>query len=113
VTLSFEWDRVKYTAVSDEPDRIDDGDELHLGVEYARLQAVPVIAFRAGIWLDPDHSIRGPRDNPLLSAFFPRGHDELHYTAGLGVAVERLQVDLGIDLSELSDTASLSAIYRF
>ena len=33
--------------------------------------------------------------------------------AGIGVALRRLQIDFGVDLSERIDTASLSVIYSF
>ncbi len=37
----------------------------------------------------------------------------MHYAAGFGVALERFQVDLGVDFSDLVDTFSISAIYNF
>lgn len=49
----------------------------------------------------------------LLGAFYPPGNDEIHFAAGLGLTFERFQVDLGVDLSDLSDTVSLSTIYSF
>ena len=41
------------------------------------------------------------------------GGRELHYTAGLGVPFQKIQIDLGVDLSDLLDTVSLSTVYRF
>ena len=41
------------------------------------------------------------------------GDDKLHFAAGLGVAFKRMQLDLGVDLSDLLDTVSLSTVYRF
>ncbi len=41
------------------------------------------------------------------------GEDELHLAAGLGVALERVQIDLGVDVSDLVSTTSVSAIYSF
>ena len=37
----------------------------------------------------------------------------MHYAAGLGVAMERFQIDLAADFSDGVDTVSLSAIYNF
>lgn len=78
---------------------IDDGDELHLGGEYAFLEATPVIAVRLGVWLDPEHR-----------ALFPPGEDELHVAVGVGLAFKTFQVDAGVDFSDLVDTGSLSVI---
>ena len=96
-----------------EGDFIDDGDEFHLGGEYAFLGSKPVFAVRLGVWLDPDHRVRTTEENPFSRATFLPGEDELHFAAGLGVAFQRFQIDLGIDRSELVDRASLSAIYSF
>ena len=91
---------------------LEDADELHLGGEYAFFRGRSVMAVRLGVWLDPDHQ---PRNEgfAFARAELPGGDDELHYAAGCGVARNQLQFDLGIDLSELRDTASLSVIYSF
>jgi long-subunit fatty acid transport protein len=120
-TGAFEWDRVEYSSIietldpafKDPEDTLDDADELHLGAEYAFLGAKPVFAVRLGLWLDPDHQVRNESDRPFSRAELPPGADELHYAAGFGVAFKRFQLDLGIDLSERVDTASISAIYSF
>lgn len=123
-TAAFEWDRVEYSILFDnllpqqtEPGlTLDDADELHLGGEYAFFAGTSVVAVRLGLWHDPDHQFRfegDPDQEPFLAALFPGGDDELHLAAGLGVALRRFQVDLGVDLSDRVDTASLSAIYSF
>ncbi|TNF70667.1 MAG: hypothetical protein EP299_13565 [Acidobacteria bacterium] len=123
-TVSFEWDRVEYSRIIDsiESDVIDtddialdDGDELHLGFEYAFLSSSPIVALRAGAWLDPDHRIRtsGTEDDPLGRALFQEGEDEIHLALGIGLAFKNFQVDFGLDFSDLVDTVSLSAIYSF
>lgn len=120
-TGAFEWDRIEYSTIIEtlDPafkspgDSLDDGDEFHLGAEYAFLGAKPVFAVRLGLWLDPDHQVRNESDFPFPQAELPPGADELHYSAGFGVAFKRFQLDLGIDLSERIDTASISAIYSF
>ena len=43
----------------------------------------------------------------------PLGHDEMHYALGVGLAFQRIQLDLAVDLSELRNTASVSAIFSF
>lgn len=122
LTLAFEWDRVEYARLVDSldpavfpaPPVLDDGDEYHVGGEYALLGAKPVVALRIGAWLDPDHQLRAPAGSPpLIHALRPPGSDEMHYAGGIGLAFERFQIDFGIDLSALVDTASISAIYSF
>ncbi len=120
-TAGFEWDRVEYSVILEsfgpgiifEGEFIDDGDEFHLGGEYVFLGSKPVFAVRLGVWLDPDHRVRTTEENPFIRANDLPGEDELHFAAGLGVAFQRFQIDLGIDRSELIDRASLSAIYSF
>jgi len=74
--------------------------EGHFGGEYALLSRRPVVAFRAGAWVD-EHS--GDLEHDRV----------LHMAGGVGVAGERLQVDLGADVSSVLDTVSLSVIYSF
>ncbi|TNF74850.1 MAG: hypothetical protein EP299_06810 [Acidobacteria bacterium] len=122
LTLAFEWDRVEYATLVDSldpaafpaPPVLEDGDEYHVGGEYAFLGSKPVVALRLGAWLDPDHQLRAPAGSgPLLQALRPPGEDQMHYSGGIGLAFERFQIDFGIDLSEFVDTASISAIYSF
>ena len=124
LTLSFEWDRVTYSSVLEGFVRdlssggaLDDADELHFGMEYVWLATKPVIAVRAGTWLDPDHQIRSTEDpntgDELILALFREGEDNWHIAFGVGVAFEMFQLDLAADLSEPVDTVSLSAIVTF
>ena len=117
LTATFQWDRVEYSNIVDslkiDDRRLDDVDELHLGVEYVFLGSTPIIALRFGTWLDPDHQMRATSGNPLALALLPRGEDEMHYAAGLGVAMQRFQIDLAADFADRADTVSLSAIYEF
>lgn len=122
-TVSFEWDRVEYSTILESIPprdvidtrevRLDDADELHLGVEYVFLKMSPIVALRAGVWKDPDHQIRSEEDNPLERALLPGGDDEVHYSMGAGVAFKNLQWDLAVDFSDIVDTASLSLIWAF
>jgi hypothetical protein len=127
--VAFEWDRVEYSAILDQLDsalfgpgtdliepgtKLDDGSELHFGAEYVFVDSDPLLALRLGAWLDPDHRIRNETSPEAFTrAIAPRGDDEIHFVAGIGLAFAKIQVDLGIDLSALRDTASLSAIYSF
>jgi len=117
LTVSFQWDRVEYSSITDSlgfDDRtIDDVDELHLGAEYVFLDSTPIIAVRLGAWLEPDHQVRATTDEPFNRALLPRGEDEIHFSAGLGVAMPGFQIDLGVDFADQVNTVSLSAIYSF
>ena len=112
VTVSFEWDRVIYFNVPDSVE-LNDGNELHLGGEYAFIEWVPAVALRFGLWLDPDHRLLALEGDSLDKAIFRGGEDELHVAFGFGLAFQNFQVDLGVDLSKLVNTASVSAIFTF
>ena len=92
---------------------IDDTGELHLGMEYAFLQRWPVLTLRAGGWYEPDHSLRFEGKNAGFEAVFRRGANLMHYTAGLGLAIRRIQVDAAIDHSDRVSVISLSAGFRY
>jgi hypothetical protein len=117
LTLSFQWDRIEYSDIPQslalDDQTIDDADELHLGAEYVFLGSTPVIAVRLGAWLDPDHQMRATIDEPFIRALMPRGDDEVHFAAGIGVAMQQFQVDFAMDFGDRADTLSLSAIYDF
>jgi long-subunit fatty acid transport protein len=122
LTVGFEWDRVGYSIIGESLDSplvdtsqvaIDDADELHLGIEYVFMQTSPIIAVRGGMWWDPDHRFRYLGDDPFSQAIYQQGEDLLHLTAGVGIAFESFQIDLGADLSENRDVFTLSGIYSF
>lgn len=131
LAIGFEWDRVGYSSIFDSFDGVvietldpdldlevslaaDDGNELRLGGEYAFLDLNPVLAVRAGVWLDPDHRFRSIHpDDPDHRAMFQAGDDEIHVAVGFGLAFKSFQIDLAADFSDLVDTASLSVIYSF
>ncbi|MCP3963109.1 MAG: hypothetical protein GY719_35160 [bacterium] len=93
---------------------LDDGDELHLGFEVVFPGTTPVVALRAGTWLDPDHRIRFEGTGDLLDeAIFRGGSDELHFALGVGIVFDRFKVDAAVDVSDLVSTASVSGIYSF
>lgn len=109
LTVAGEVDRVGYAGLvqlrDSEDTEVDnrpylDAWEYHLGAEYALLRRQPILAFRAGAWVE---------DN---------GADQFddrftHLAVGLGLAGERFQVDLAADFSAEIDTASVSFIYSF
>jgi hypothetical protein len=116
--LSLEWDRIEYSTIIDsleiEADAvIEDGDELHLGGEYVFVRTIPLVALRAGVWLDPDHRTASTSGERVDRALFRPGDGEVHWSFGLGLSFARFQLDLAADLSDAVDTVSLSTIYRF
>ncbi len=122
ITVSGEWDLVRYgiiiDSVRDTPTDVedivlDDASELHFGFEYAFIRSTPIVALRFGTWLDPDHRLRYVGDDPIQQAVFRGGEDEWHFAVGFGLAFGRFQFDLGIDMSDLVDTVSASAIVSF
>jgi hypothetical protein len=117
LTLSFQWDRIQYSRIVESLDlddrAVDDADELHLGGEYVFLRATPVIAVRAGVWLDPDHQIRATGDDLIDRSLLPPGEDQVHFTFGAGLAFGSFQIDFGVDLADRVNALSASAIYSF
>jgi len=130
LAVGFEWDRVEYSSIFGSFDPVviesidddldlgielasEDGDEFRLGAEYAFLDLKPVIAVRAGVWLDPDHRFHSISSNPEHQALFQPGQDEVHLALGIGLAFSSFQIDLAADFSDLVDSFSLSAIYSF
>lgn len=97
--------------------RIDDAWEVHLGFErrFDLGARRPAPFLRLGAWIDPDHRLRYHGASPASQALFPAGKDEIHGAAGLGVTdpAGRLEINLGIDVSERRTTASLSTVIRF
>ena len=97
---------------------IDDGTEIRLGTEYVYAEAKYPIVIRAGVWRDPEHTVRfeGEPQSNLARAnaqIFSVGDDEMHYTLGLGIAFEKFQLDVAADFSNPYDAYSLSGVYRF
>ncbi len=123
LTVAFEWDRIEYSTILDSLDQrefesdnivLDDGDELHLGAEYVFSRSKLIAAARLGVWLDPNHRPSFTTESSALERTLrPPAADEVHYALGFGLAFESFQIDLGVDLSDLVDTVSVSAIYGF
>ncbi|MDH3255222.1 MAG: outer membrane protein transport protein, partial [Acidobacteriota bacterium] len=115
LTIGIEWDRVEYSSilVSAPEYSLSDANELHVGLEYVYPKSTPVVALRVGAWLDPEHRVRYGGIDYVARAVLQPGSDELHLAVGFGVAFARFQIDVGVDRSDLVDTASVSAIYSF
>ena len=105
---------------------IPNGQEFHLGAEYTFAQMSHPFSIRAGVWHDPRHSIeyRGqPSTDPALNTnpevlasaviFGVSKGSQNHGAIGAGMAFKQFQIDFGADFSDLADTYSLSAVWRF
>ena len=93
---------------------VEDGTEVHVGGEYLFTNLATPIAVRAGVWRDPAHSIvySGSRQD-FQALFRERESSYLHSAFGAGFVVQQLEVNVGVDLSKLVKTFSLSAVVRF
>ncbi len=92
---------------------VDDGTEIHLGVEKIFLSGTTPLALRFGGWSDPDHRIRAADTSGLLEVF-PAGERVDHYTAGFGMTLKQaIQIDVALDISDVNSNFVFSTIYRF
>jgi long-subunit fatty acid transport protein len=118
VTLATEIDRVGYAGQlrvlgggedddgedDDEEEDVDYRDtwEYHFGAEYALLRSTPIIAFRAGYWVEK-----------YQNGFVDANDNLTHLSAGVGIAARTFQIDLAADFSDEVETTSISFIYTF
>lgn len=117
VTLAMEVDRVGYAGQlravgggedddeeEEEEEDVDFRDtwEYHVGAEYALLQSTPIIALRAGYWIEK-----------YQNGFVDANDNLTHLSAGIGIAARSFQIDLAADFSDEVNTTSLSFIYNF
>jgi hypothetical protein len=115
VTASAEWDHVRYSLAGGgifEDTDVKDGDEFHLGIEYAFLGFTPIFALRTGTWYEPGRNVRFVGDS-ILAGVDIQGESRWHYAFGFGLAIPHFQLDLGLDISRLVGTISFSAIVSF
>jgi hypothetical protein len=103
---------------------IDDGTEVHVGVQYAMPSLKGLPRLRAGSWFDPDHSVRfSPTLAQLtvsdvvfderLATALSRGASQVHLTGGLGLTLHRrLELNVGADVSKHQTRLSTSLIVR-
>jgi long-subunit fatty acid transport protein len=109
--LSFEWDHLD-TAINPQQfgtSIVEGGDEFHLGAEYAILRWRPVVAFRAGIWSEPERARNLDGGFETVAA----DGDRTHFSLGFGLAFRRFQFDAGFDQSDRTTIVSLSIVWSF
>jgi long-subunit fatty acid transport protein len=140
--IDLDVDRVMYSQVTDNmtslfgftPDTlkrlaIPDGTEYHLGAEYTFASMSNPVSIRAGVWHDPRHSLAykgnpldDPSYNPSQELFGPLAlaavygvskGSQTHGAVGVGMAFKQFQIDFGADFSNIVDTYSISAVWRF
>jgi len=100
---------------------LDNGHEIHAGVEYLWLRPDRApLAFRAGWWRDPAHAPRyvsTPQHDELdvlLLATLPGAANISHYTFGAGVApTDWFELNGAADLSSQTTYVTVSAVFRF
>jgi long-chain fatty acid transport protein len=137
VTVSLDINHVSYSDLTDDgvdsnfvlddsafrssldPLDTDDGIEIRLGGEYTFTNFQNPFSIRAGIWKDPEHTLRfegapGTGVDAVANAvLFSIGDDEIHYAAGFGWAFEKFQLDAAADFSDRVDAYSVSGVWRF
>jgi long-subunit fatty acid transport protein len=116
-------DFVDFQAIStdrSEQLRIEDGNEVHVGVEYVLLNLRVPLALRGGAWYDPDHAVRyepTPQNDSvdmLMSATLPGGVNLVHYSFGAGIVLaNRFEVNAAADVSSRTTYVTTSAVVRF
>jgi long-chain fatty acid transport protein len=131
--LVVDYDRIQYgqlkedfiffqSLISQRPERmiLDDGNELHFGVEYLLPNAPIPLALRGGFWHDPDHVVRYDPTPALddIDKFFvatlPGGESQAHYTFGGGLAPTRwLEINGAADLAAKTKYVTFSVVIRY
>ena len=103
----------------------DDATEVHLGVEWLRIQRDWTLALRAGGYTDENASItlsgisgdmgalQGQSAALARGGFFEPTESEAHLTGGIGLGFYRLDVDMAVDYSEPQTRVVFSTRYRF
>ncbi len=137
-TLVAEYDRVRYSQMTHgfqniwgsdnynegliDQYKLDDANQIHVGVEYGFDTKSWRLDLRLGLWHDPDHGLRFESEYPEgyiggdldQQTLFRGGEDAVHCTGGIGLAIgQRIRIDAAIDFSDRIDVASLSMIATF
>jgi long-subunit fatty acid transport protein len=137
--LSVEYDRVQYHQLIDDLRdtafyennqeslvvlgriRVNDSNQIRVGGEYlALLSGNRSLAFRAGLWHDPNHQAYFDGDPatglpaPRWSLLFPRRDGNVYISGGIGFTTRRhFQLDGAVESSGQSHTFSISSVWRF
>jgi long-chain fatty acid transport protein len=137
--LTFEYDRIQYgqltkglqntSTPAGDPEgalllqrlRLDDGNSVRAGGEYALVLGSSVVALRGGAWYDSPHQLVFQTDNtstglpiPRWAIYFPETVGHVHGSAGGGIVLRRwLQLDAAVDFSNPVRTYTLSSVLRF
>ena len=96
---------------------VDDAHQLRFGGEWIVRTGPPLLAVRFGTWYDPDHRQRFENPDPtnrVLQSYeigLPKGENEVHFAAGLGVAFSRFRIDGAFDVSPRINTFSISSVF--
>ncbi len=103
---------------------LDDGTEVHLGVQYLKPEMRFAPRFRAGLWYDPDHSVHfSPSGNAVtaidrlfderLATALSTGKSQIHITGGVGLSFgSRLEFNAGFDIASTTRLFSTSLIVK-
>jgi long-subunit fatty acid transport protein len=93
---------------------IDNAIEVHFGMEYVLSLGERFLALRAGVYNDPEHTIRYKGDDIVGKILFPGGDDQIHITGGVGLVIsEKFQIDTATNISDTNKQVSISTVYRF
>lgn len=110
----FSPSRLELTEDTEKQYTVDNATEIHLGMEYIVLFNNRALALRAGVYNDPDHTIRYSREFPAAEELFPGGDDQIHVTGGLGFMFsDHFQIDAAANIAENLTQFSISTVYRF
>jgi len=93
---------------------LEDGTEIHFGIEYYLMVKEWAIPLRVGFYTDPSHVVHTTVENEALKRLFPRGRDEVHGTCGCGFVLQnKIQFDTAVNLSRSASEFLVSAVFRF
>jgi len=137
VTVAAELTRVTYSRLRgdfvtdqarasgrEESFQLDNGTEFHVGVQLAKPGWSYSPRFRAGIWYDPDHSVKfTPSASSVtaldrlfderLGAALSTGKNQVHVTGGVGLTFgSHLELNAGLDLASTTRIFSTSLIVK-
>jgi long-chain fatty acid transport protein len=101
--------------------RIDNGTEIHGGIQYAVRRWRTVPRLRVGAWFDPDHSVHFTPEatapdrlfDERLSTALSTGKNQVHLTGGIGLTLgSHLEFNAALDAASTTRIFSSSLIVR-